>query len=106
LSRNETGEEPTSLEEGLPDAKLFNVHITDGHFEYIIHFLTTGTALKEYFIQRKKELVVCMADFFVLVEHLYKWGSDEILERYVPRFERSQILAEAHGGTAGGHYAG
>eukprot|EP00253_Pinus_taeda_P004629 PITA_04629 len=32
-------------------------------------------------------------------------GKDEILRRYVPEFERSQILAEAHGGTAGGHYA-
>ena len=46
------------------------------------------------------------ADFSVIAGHLYKMGNDEILRRYVPEFERSQILAEAHGGAAGGHYAG
>jgi len=29
------------LEEGLPGVQLFVVHIVDGHFEDIIHFLTT-----------------------------------------------------------------
>ena len=44
LSRIENGGEPTNLEEGLPDAHLYAVRITDIHFEDIIHFLTTGTA--------------------------------------------------------------
>ena len=48
LSRIETGEEPTSLEEGLPNMQLFVVHVTDGHFEDIIHFLATGTASEGY----------------------------------------------------------
>lgn len=42
----EMGEEPTSWEEGLPDAQLFVVSVVDGHFEDIIHFLMTGTAPK------------------------------------------------------------
>ena len=46
LLRIETGEEPTNLEEGFPNVQLFVVHVEDGHFEYIIHFLTTGTATK------------------------------------------------------------
>ena len=58
LSCIETSEEPTSLEEGLPDAQLFVVCVADGHFEDIIHFLTTGTMPKEYSVQQKKELVV------------------------------------------------
>lgn len=33
-------------------------------------------------------------------------GSDEILHRYVTEYERQSILAEAHGGVVGGHYAG
>jgi len=33
LSRIENGEEPTSLEEGLPDAQLYAVYVADGHFE-------------------------------------------------------------------------
>ena len=32
-------------------------------------------------------------------------GSNEILQCYVPDFERSSILVEAHGGVAEGHYA-
>ena len=43
LSHIEIGEEPNKLEEGLPDAQLFAVPIADGHFEDIIHFLTTRT---------------------------------------------------------------
>ena len=79
LSCIKTGEQPTSLEEGLPNAKLSIVGITDGHFEDIIHFLTTKTTLKEYSVQRKKELVVRIVDFSVIAGHLYKMGNDEIL---------------------------
>ena len=50
LSHIETGEEPTSLEEGLPDAQLFVVRIENGHFEDKIHFFMTGTASKGYSI--------------------------------------------------------
>ena len=66
LSRIETGEEPTNLEKGLPDAQLFAVRIADGHFKDIIHFLTIGTAPKEYSIQQKKELVVVQWTFLSL----------------------------------------
>jgi len=47
-----------------------------------------------------------MADLSVIVGHLYKMGADEILQTYVQDFERDNILLEAHGGAAGGHYAG
>ena len=43
LFRIENSEEPTNLEEGLPDAQIYVVCIADGYFEDIIHFLTTGT---------------------------------------------------------------
>lgn len=47
--------------------------------EDIIHFLTTGTTLKGYTLQQKKELVMCTADFSIIVGHIYKMGNDEIL---------------------------
>lgn len=47
-----------------------------------------------------------VSDFSVIIGHLYKMGVDEILQRYVPDFERDRILAEAHGRTTGDHYAG
>ena len=51
-------------------------------------------------------MVVCSTYFTLIRGQLYKMGVDEVLRRYVPEFERPSILAEAHGGIAGGHYAG
>ena len=51
LSHIKIGEEPTNLEEGLPNTQLFAVCVVDGHLEDIIHFLTTGIALDGYTIQ-------------------------------------------------------
>lgn len=87
MSRIETNEEPTNLEDGLLDAQLYAVRIADGHFEDIIHFLTTGIGPQGYSIQQKKELVIRVADFTVLAGHLNKMGNDEILYRYVLEFE-------------------
>jgi len=49
--------------------------------------------------------MVHIADFSLIAGHLYKMGADEILRHYVPEFERRSILAKAHGGAMGGHYA-
>jgi len=79
MSRIKMGEDPTNLEEGLPDVQLFIVRITNRHFEDIIHFLMTRTTPKGYTTQQKKELVVCAIEFFVIVGHLHKIGFDEVL---------------------------
>jgi phosphopantetheinyl transferase (holo-ACP synthase) len=63
-------------------------------------------APSEYTIIQKKQLVVRAADFSLIVGQLYKMGPDEILRRCVMEAERPLILAEAHEGIAGGHYAG
>ena len=74
ILRIEIGEEPTNLEEGLPNAQLFVVYVADGHFEDIIHFLPTRIALEGYIVQQKKELVVRATDFSVIVGHLSRSG--------------------------------
>ena len=79
LSCIETGEEPTNLEEGLPDVWIFAVCIAESHFEDIIHFLTMGMAPKGYTSQQKEELMVCTTKFSAIAGHLYNMGSDEIL---------------------------
>lgn len=33
-------------------------------------------------------------------------GSNEVLQRYVTKFERSSIFMDAHGGVVGGNYVG
>lgn len=93
------------MDEGLPDAQLFVVHVEDNHFVDIIHFLTMAMAPKGYTSQKKKELVVHVEKILVIVGHLYNMVADEILQRYVPNFERDNILAKAYGGAVGEHYA-
>jgi hypothetical protein len=50
LSRLEHGEEPTSLEDTLPDAQLLAIRNIDDHFIDIVQFLSTGMAPAEYTI--------------------------------------------------------
>jgi hypothetical protein len=48
LSRLEHGEEPTSLEDTLPNTQLLTIRKFDDHFIEIVHFLSTGMAPREY----------------------------------------------------------
>ena len=104
LSRLESGEEPTSLEDNMPDVQLFSIHIADDYFVDIIEFLTTRTAPTEYSMKQKKQLVVKAIDFTIIVGQLYKLGHDVILRRYVLNHEIPLILDEAHSVIASENY--
>jgi hypothetical protein len=106
LSRLEHGEEPTSLEDTLPDAQLLAIRKFDDHFTEIVQFLSIGMVPHEYTVIQKKQLVVCASNFQLIARQLYKMGPDEILRRCVMEAERPLILAEVHEGITGGHYAG
>jgi hypothetical protein len=106
LLRLEHGEEPTSLEDTLPDAQLLTIRNIDDHFADIVQFLSTRIAPTEYTIPQKKQLVVRAADVSLIVGQIYKMGSDEILKRCVMEIERPMILEESHEGIVGGHYVG
>ena len=94
------------MDEGLPDAQLFSIQMVDDYFQDIVQYLSTGFAPSEMTTQQKKQLVVRAADFTLIAGQLYKMGPDEILHRCVLEHEKPLILAEAHFGVAGGHYAG
>ena len=102
----ENGEEPTNIKEGLPDVQLFTIRVANGHFIDIISFFSASVAPAEYTLQQTKELVVQAMNFSLITGQLYKMVPDEILCRYIPEYEIHSILAEAHGGVMGGHYAG
>ena len=99
LSRLESREEPTSLDEGLPDAQLFAIQMVDDYFQDIVQFLSTGISPSEMTTQQKKQLAVRAADFTLIAGQLYKMGPDEILRRCVLEHEKPLILAEAHSGA-------
>jgi hypothetical protein len=67
--------------------------------------MSIGMTTCEYIIIQKKQLVVCVADYQLIVGQLYNMGLDEILRRCVMESERPLILAKEHEGIIGGHYA-
>ena len=79
LSRVTNGEEPTNLEDKFLDAQLFSVHVADEYFTEIIQYLITGTVPQEYTTAQKKNLLVHVADYQLIVGHLYIMGVDNIL---------------------------
>ena len=86
LSRIESGEEPTSLEDNLHDMQLFLIHMMDDqntNFNAIIHLLSTGYAPEGLSTNQKKHLVVKPTNYTLIVGHLYKLGTDEILRRCI-----------------------
>jgi hypothetical protein len=94
------------LDDTLPYAQLLTIIKFDDHFFKIVQFLSTGMAPREYSVIQKKQLVVCTADFQLIVGQLYKMGPDEILRRCVMESEIPLILAESHQGNVEGNYAG
>jgi hypothetical protein len=106
LSRVNNGEEPTNLENNFSDAHLFSVWVVDEYFADIIEYLSTGVAPKDFSTVQKKNLVVRDADYLLILGHLYKMGTNNILRRCVLEHERSRILVEYHEGIVGGHYVG
>ena len=63
LSRIESGEEPTSVEDNLLDAQLFAITMFDDQYKDTIHFLSMGYAPTKFTTTQKKQLVVRAADF-------------------------------------------
>src|SRR5271156_3550389 len=70
LSRIESGEEPTNLEDIMPDAQLFSVQIADEYYADIIEFLTTRWAPVEFTKHQRKQLVVKAADCTLIAGQL------------------------------------
>jgi len=54
------------------------VCVLNDNFTNNIQFLSMGSTLEGYSTQQKKELVVRIVDFLVIMGHLYKMGVDEI----------------------------
>jgi len=87
LSRVTNGEEPTNLEDKFPDAHLFSIQIVYEYFVYIIELLSTGVAPNEFSTMQKKNIVVIVANYQLIVGHLYKIGTYIILRSCVMEYE-------------------
>ena len=104
MSRINTGEEPTGVEDDLPDKHIFRIEAVPVELEEIAQFLKNGQA-PECMSAKKKQILAMKATPYTLINgFLYKMGLDEVLCRCVPEHERENIMHEAHYGLAGGHF--
>jgi hypothetical protein len=69
-----TGEYVGNLDDILPDAHLFSVHMVDNHFAEIVQYLSTGVAPSDMTIAQKKQLVVKATYYKLIKGNLYKLG--------------------------------
>ena len=99
MSRLESGEEMDNLDDRLLDAQLFAVKMFDDHYRDIIQFSSMRYSPTRFTTMQKKQLVVRVANFQLIVGQLQKMGPDEILCRCVLEHERPMILNEAHDGV-------
>jgi hypothetical protein len=83
---------------------LFSVQIIDEYFADIIEYLSTRIVPQELSTAQKKNLVVRVVDYQLIVGKLYKMGANNILIRCVLERERPIILAKAREGIVGGNY--
>ena len=72
LSQIETCEEPTNIEDGLPDGQFLRVDMVDYYYDQIIQFLATRPTPEDLTTSQKKQLVVKTSDFQLIMGNLYK----------------------------------
>ena len=71
------------MEDKLLDTQFFIVTMMDDQdkeLNAIIHFLSTCYALEGFSTNQKKHLVVRVANYMLIVGHMYKLGVDELLQ--------------------------
>ena len=79
LSRFESSEDPTGIDDDLPDAHLFKVEAIPTELAEIIQYLQEGKAPDHYLKKKKKILAIKAAPFTLISGNLYKLGLDDIL---------------------------
>ena len=94
LSRLETGEAPTGVNDALPDAQLFEIQTTvpDSWYDQLLSFLTDGIMPGEFNADQRRKFALKSRPYLVIAGALYKKGIDQVIRRCVPDFEQSVIL--------------
>ena len=79
MSRIDTGEDLTGVEDDLPDAHLFRVEVVPTKLEEIAQFLENGQAPKGMSTKKKQILAMKVAPYSLINGFLCKMGLDDIL---------------------------
>ena len=106
LSRLSKEVNPTSIDDSLPDAHLFNVDVIPVEYADVLYYLKNNTFPLEYTDKQKQQLVYKMRLYTLIGDVLYKQGRDGILQRCINPSEVQLILKGCHDEVCGGHFAG
>ena len=106
LSRLSKEVDPTSIDDSLLDAHLFNVDVIPIEYADVLYYLKNNTFPLEYIDKQKQQLVYKMRSYSLIGEVLYKQGRDGILQRCINPSEVQLILKGCHDEVCGGHFAG
>ena len=105
LSRAAPEEDVKSINDALPDAKLFKIEGERDGSEISI-YLQTGQLPVGWSMRKKKALVIQARNYTWAAGALYRLGKDGVLRGCVADDERTELLEEAHEGESGGHMSG
>ena len=83
VSHIDTGEEPTGIDDDLPDAHLFRIEAVPEELEEIAQLLEIGQELEGLNTKKKQILAMKAAPYSLINGFLYKMGLDDILRRCV-----------------------
>ena len=106
LSRIQSGEPATGIDDDLPKSFLFQIAATSEWYTDVLHLLSTGSFPSGLSPLEKRRLLCKSKPYTLIGGHLYKSGPEGILRRCVHQHEVSAILEDAHSSPAGGHYPG
>ena len=106
LSRLSKEVSPTSIDDNLPDAHLFNVDIILAEYADVLYYLKNNTFSLEYTDKQKQQLIYKMCPYTLIGKVLYKQGRDGILRRYINPSEVQTILKGCHDEVCGNHFVG
>ncbi|KAH9296925.1 hypothetical protein KI387_028607, partial [Taxus chinensis] len=106
LSRIDSRVDGQRFEDIMPDAQLFRLQCAPFDLQDIVVFLKMGMALEGMKTLERKKLAIHVTPYMLISGDLYKLCRDEVLHQCMFKHERTAIMEEAHGGIAGGHYAG
>ena len=104
LSRIDTREELTRVEDDLLDANIFWIEAVPAELEEIAQFLENGQEPEGMSTKKKQILAMKVAPYTLINRFLYKMGLDEVLCRCVLEHERENIMHEEHYGLARRHF--
>lgn len=92
------------LDDSFPDEQLFMIH-RGPWYANIVNYLVTERMPSEWSIQDKRRFLSEVRHFYFDDPYLFKYCSDQLIQRCILDDEFSSVLIFCHMGACGGHFS-